>query len=254
MKLFAAVFCALLAVCVAEVSQRIVGGTTATYGEHPYICSLQVQSGGSWYHICGSVIWNNNNVVTAAHCLSGSASSLRVVCGLHRISNTDSYQVTRYLSSYTNHPSYNGNANGFPNDIAVMRLSSALSFNNYVNKITFATSGTFAGQSCKLSGWGRLVGGGATANTLQKVNMTALSHSACVSRWGSSYINSGHICFYEGSGTSACNGDSGGPVRCGSTLTGVTSWGQSTCGGTYPSVYTRVSYFNSWLVSQAGSQ
>lgn len=243
---------ALVAACNGEVEQRIVGGSNANYGDHPYICSLQVRSGSGWFHICGSVIWNNNYLVTAAHCVEGSAaSSLRVVCGLHRISNTDSNQVSHSLASITMHPNWNGNANGFPNDIATMRLSSALTFNTYVNKASFASSGDFAGQTCTLSGWGRLSGGGSSPNTLQRVDMTALSHNDCRGYW--SQVNTGHICLLRGTGYSACNGDSGGPVRCGNTLTGVTSWGASTCSGSLPSVYTRVSFFYSWLVSQAGS-
>jgi secreted trypsin-like serine protease len=46
-------------------------------------------------------------------------------------------------------------------------------------------------------------------------------------------------------------GDSGGPVRCGNTIVGVTSWGVSTCSGDFPSVYTGLSSFNSWIAANA---
>lgn len=48
-------------------------------------------------------------------------------------------------------------------------------------------------------------------------------------------------------------GDSGGPLVCGGQLAGATSWGVSGCHSngrvTHPSVYTRVSFFYSWIRS-----
>ncbi|KAL8597003.1 hypothetical protein ACOMHN_050102 [Nucella lapillus] len=155
----------------------------------------------------------------------------------------------------SNHPNYNGNTGGFPNDIAVMQLSSPLTFNSHVCSIALDEdpNSNWQEQQCWLSGWGRLSGSGSTADTLKKVAMTKISNAECRQRWPSvsgANINDGHICFYEPN-KSACSGDSGGPVRCGDTITGVTSWGVSTCNGELPSVYTRVSYFTSWLNNNA---
>lgn len=56
----------------------IVGGTTASSGEFPYIVSLS-QSGS---HFCGGVLLNAYTVVTAAHCSVGqTASSVKVRAG-----------------------------------------------------------------------------------------------------------------------------------------------------------------------------
>ena len=54
--------------------------------------------------------------------------------------------------------------------------------------------------------------------------------------------------------TSLLQGDYGGPILCGDIVTGITSWGITSCSGEYPSVATRVSYYHSWLVGEAGSQ
>lgn len=35
-------------------------------------------------------------------------------------------------------------------------------------------------------------------------------------------------------------------------LIGVTSWGRNGCDTTYPSVYTRVTYFRSWIKTETG--
>ena len=56
------------------------------------------------------------------------------------------------------HPNYGSRMVGYPNDIAVVHLSNAIEFNDYVHSIPFTGNGSFAGQSCKTSGWGRLSG------------------------------------------------------------------------------------------------
>lgn len=56
----------------------IVGGTTASAGDFPFIVSIQ--QGGS--HFCGGSLLNANTVLTAAHCAVGqSASSLQIRAG-----------------------------------------------------------------------------------------------------------------------------------------------------------------------------
>jgi trypsin len=60
------------------VSINIVGGTTATISEFPYIVSLT--EGGS--HFCGGVLLNANTVLTAGHCSEGvRASAVKVRAG-----------------------------------------------------------------------------------------------------------------------------------------------------------------------------
>lgn len=61
-----------------ETRENIVGGTTASTGEFPYIVSLS-QSGS---HFCGGVLLNAYTVITAAHCSVGqSASAVKVRAG-----------------------------------------------------------------------------------------------------------------------------------------------------------------------------
>ncbi|PVD31918.1 hypothetical protein C0Q70_07344 [Pomacea canaliculata] len=250
-----------------DVDNLIVGGSAATYGDHPYMCSYQVLSGGTWHHICGCILYNTRSALTAAHCV-GSYTTTRVQLGSHVLSRTDTYQVERSVSKYTSkcemvsqHPSYSGSAAGYPNDIAVLEWTSPVTMNNYVRGATLDDgSASWAGQNCELIGWGRLTGGGSTADTLQKLTIGKITNSDCSSRWtgiSGATINANHICFYSGTGKSSCNGDSGGPAACfrnGSrVIVGVTSWGISTCNGSYPSVYTRISKYRSWITSTAPS-
>ncbi|XP_067674529.1 chymotrypsin-like serine proteinase [Haliotis asinina] len=130
-----------------------------------------------------------------------SASIYRLAFG-----NADGTEQESSVSSYTNHPNYNGNAAGYPNDIAVLRLQTFMDTSS--SAVTLASGGSdYAGQTATISGWGRLCGGGSTPNYLQKVDMTVLTNSVCSSRWSGisgATINSGHICM-EASGKSACS-------------------------------------------------
>nr|P35003.1 RecName: Full=Chymotrypsin-like serine proteinase; Flags: Precursor [Haliotis rufescens]CAA50572.1 unnamed protein product [Haliotis rufescens] len=245
--------CTLAATALAEISPNIVGGSNAAAGEFPWQGSLQVRSGTSWFHICGCVLYTTSKALTAAHCLSNSASSYRLGFGMLRMNNVDGTEQYSSVTSYTNHPNYNGNAAGYPNDIAVLRLTSSMD-----------TSSSAVGPSvwllverlCRTNMYDQRMGKTQWRwqhpNNLQKVDMTVLTNSDCSSRWSGisgATVNSGHICIFE-SGRSACSGDSGGPLVCGNTLTGITSWGISSCSGSYPSVYTRVSSFYNWVQTQ----
>ncbi|KAK3099474.1 hypothetical protein FSP39_005001 [Pinctada imbricata] len=149
------------------------------------------------------------------------------------------------------HANYNKGQGTYPNDIALLELDSPVT-STVAKTITIANEGSkFEEQNCVISGWGRLSGGGSVPDDLQAVNMTVLSNSECSSAWRSNILDS-QVCVHLRFGYSACNGDSGGPLVCGNTLVGATSWGSSTCSGTYPSVYTRVSSFRDWMRQQAG--
>jgi secreted trypsin-like serine protease len=142
----------------------------------------------------------------------------------------------------------NGNQ-GYPNDVATLHFS-AVTTNNNLRTIAMAaaSAGDYSGQSCVITGWGRTSATSSLPVTLQQGTMTVLTNSNCASRWSAAQINNGHICV-SSSSVSACSGDSGGPLVCGSTLVGATSWGQAQCNPSFPSVYTRISYFRSWIDS-----
>ncbi|XP_067945507.1 fibrinolytic enzyme, isozyme C-like [Watersipora subatra] len=150
------------------------------------------------------------------------------------------------------HESYQPNSAGFPNDIALLRVSQPISLNTKSATIRIPSAGMdFDGNTnCYISGWG-LTQGSQDRTKLQELRVDIRTQSACERAWGSYYINSGHICVENGD-TGACNGDSGGPLSCMVNgqmyLAGATSWGISGCQTRgYPSVYTRVSYFSGWL-------
>lgn len=62
-------------ICGMDTRQRkIVGGKNAGFGLFPFIVSLKLK--GSLKHMCGGAILSENYILTAAHCVTKSASLL----------------------------------------------------------------------------------------------------------------------------------------------------------------------------------
>ncbi|XP_052818323.1 chymotrypsin-1-like [Mya arenaria] len=234
---------------------RIINGMEATPGEFPH----QVTLLNNGYHSCGGSVIANDWVLTAAHCVDGQTlSSLAVVVDLHDFSNPGSSYIWFDIAQIIMHNNYNKGPGGFPNDVALLRLSRSTQPDITKNIIELAPEGTsFAGDRCTISGWGTTeTGNGAVV--LMKADVDVLTKTQCAVYWGSSILDQ-HVCIWgqdTAQGSGSCNGDSGGPLVCRGFLAGVTSWGRSGCHDngfvTSPSIYASVSHFRSWVNSNCG--
>jgi len=234
----------------------IIGGTDAITGEFPWQLS-QERNGASWSHSCGATLLGSNKALSAAHCVDGADPSiLRAVAGLHQRSVTTSAQYSEL--TYTMHEEYMVGSPSFSNDIAILHLTTAIVPTLNIAFARLATgSNTFAGTTCVMSGWGRTSASYNIPDTLQKAPIGVITTADCSSRLaGIGEIWDGHIClFSEAERIGSCNGDSGGPLNCpvedgGSVVAGVASFVVSTlgiCRQNYPSVYTRVSFYEEWI-------
>ena len=90
---------------------------------------------------------------------------------------------------------------------------------------------------------------------LQELNVDVYSKKYCMEMYGEEKIGDYHICVGKYGVGGVCNGDSGGPLACEVegqwVLAGVTSWALG-CDVNYPSVYTSVSYYRSWIKEVSG--
>jgi len=227
----------------------IIGGVNVPITSHPHQISLQFSSGS---HTCGGSIIANNKVACAAHCTQNSASVYRIRAG--SADRTRGGQLV-YPSTIRNHPSYCPSCGGFPNDVSVITTRTGFSFSSSVSTIDIAFFDV-SGQTCQATGWGRTSSSNSLPVQLQGINIGVISNSECAQRMssvGGATINDGHVCIYDSSRRAgSCNGDSGGPLKCGSYLAGITSWVVSSggaCRQDFPSVYARTSYYRSWLLS-----
>ncbi|XP_018426460.1 PREDICTED: chymotrypsin-like elastase family member 1 [Nanorana parkeri] len=238
-------------------NSRVVGGSNVARNAWPWQVSLQYLSGSSWYHTCGGSLISANRVLTAAHCVD-RVVSYRVGLGEYSLSANDGTEQNIAVSSIRKHASWNTNnvAAGF--DIAILWLASSATLNTSVRAASLPSSGYILAHNynCVVTGWGRTSTGGALATILQQVTLPVVAQATCsLSAWWGSTVKTSMICAGGDGVRSSCNGDSGGPLNCsvgGSyQVHGIVSFGSS-LGCNYfqkPSVFTRVSAYNSWINS-----
>ncbi|RDD36262.1 Trypsin epsilon [Trichoplax sp. H2] len=229
-----------------DEDDKIVGGYEAKKHEFPFIISLQRY--GS--HFCGGSIVSSTRVLTAAHCTRAvSYWQITANAGRHNVRTSESTGQSKSVSSMSEHWGYNSNTYRY--DVAVIRLSSAFTFNSYVKTVTLSSSNPSSGTRVTVAGWGTLSSGGSSPSKLQKVDVYVDSYSSCNSDYSGAIDDYTMLCA-SSNGKDSCQGDSGGPlVRAGtSTQVGVVSWGYGCADSRYPGVYAKVAATRSWINSQ----
>ncbi|XP_067228719.1 tryptase-like [Chanodichthys erythropterus] len=239
----------------APLNNRIVGGVDAFEGSWPWQVSLHSSTYGG--HFCGGSLINSEWVLTAAHCLPGvSASSLLVFLGKRTQQGVNTYEISRKVATIIVHPSYDSQTSD--NDIALLRLSSAVTFNDYIRPVCLAAQKSVfpSGTSSWITGWGDIQSGVSlpAPGTLQETMVPVVGNTQCDTLLGSGSVTNNMICagLLEG-GKDTCQGDSGGPMVSKQCLvwvqSGITSWGYGCADPNAPGVYTRVSQYQSWITT-----
>ncbi|KAL2095348.1 hypothetical protein ACEWY4_010067 [Coilia grayii] len=243
----------------APLNTRIVGGQDALAGAWPWQASLNCDS-----PFCGGSLINKDWVLTAAHCFSSfSASEVVVYLGRQSQEGSNPNEVSRNVSEIIIHPDYNTDTGN--NNIALVRLSSPVTFTDYIRPICLAaaTSIYHTGTSTWVTGWGTIGLGVAlpSPQTLQAVKVPVVSSSDCNHNYITEGLNitSKMMCagLLEEGGKDPCQGDCGGPLvsRQGSVWVqaGIVSFSIA-CGiPQFPGVYARVSEYQSWITDRISS-
>ncbi|XP_062888941.1 proproteinase E-like [Mobula hypostoma] len=240
---------------------RVVNGIEARPYSWPWQVSLQVNRGSYYSHTCGGSLIDSNWVVTAGHCIH-SGRAYRVVLGEFDRGTEEGPEQTIYAAEIFVHPQWNPSCLSCGNDIALIKLTTPAVLNDKVKTACIPPAGYIFENNhpCYVTGWGRLYTGGPLPEKLQQALLPIVDHQTCEQRdwWGSS-VRTTMVCAggYEKSG---CNGDSGGPLNCEGPdgfwyVYGVVSFGSGRGCNTpqKPTVFTRISAFNSWIYSVMGN-
>lgn len=234
----------------ASVNNHIVGGSDASISSYNYHLSLQASES----HVCSASLISAFRAVTVAHC-GGSPLSVYTVLGgtANRSDTTCSTCVVRTLNLFMRHPNFINDANiGYRHDIAVIGFSS-IAVNDNLDFIDLATvdDGTYEGENCDISGWGKTATGGGISDLLQAATVPVISYADCVDYWDNQPIFDTQICIRSPDAT-ACGGDSGSPLVCDGLLAGAASWGSDLCSPPVglPYVYVRISSYYEWIIEQ----
>ncbi|XP_059156681.1 transmembrane protease serine 9-like [Physella acuta] len=253
--------------CGIANSYRIVGGTTTTACEYPWMVMIY----NSYYStVCGGSIIDQTHILSAAHCFVhqdpttgvtsiSSATELTVFTGSNVMPFETSVPgvVRRPVATVATHESYN--PKNFANDIAILTLTTPITFDTCHRPICLVDGSKTPqmASGCRAMGWG--LNSSSTTGTIQStmmwVDVPVVSDATCQSTYGTYYTGSN---FCAGSaGKDSCQGDSGGPLACKEAdgrfyEYGIVSAGTGDCGSSV-GLYTKVSSFLTWITQKTST-
>ncbi|CAO1432879.1 unnamed protein product [Diamesa tonsa] len=242
---------------------RITGGQAATLGQFPYQALLLLKDGAGNSYVCGGSIISHNWILTAAHCVDGIVSADVYVGIVNRSPMSYVWTMRVSQSSLLAHESYDPST--INNDIALVRLASAIPQHASVNYITLPTRAeaneNLVGKAGVISGFGRDSDKATGASSILRwVGVPIVANSVCEGVFGTRNVRATNVCVETKGGKSSCQGDSGGPLRIlrsngTPVLVGVVSYGAAAgCELNYPAVFTRVHSFLDWIQTKTGIQ
>jgi len=162
----------------AVINTRIVGGEPSASHSWGWAVSLRISNTA---HFCGGSIISPNYVLTAAHCVDDpQISKLQITAAVGTDTLYDSYGQRIVVSKIYIHPGWNKNTN--ENDIAILKLNKAISFNDKsvaklcLPSLTEYRDVDFPWTNTKLVaiGWGSTTSGGSSSNVLRQVTIAAV--------------------------------------------------------------------------------
>lgn len=192
-------------------------------------------------------------LMTAAHCLATMDPVAWKVTTYRLTLNGDTASDLVYsVKKIYRHPNYDSGSE--QNDVALFILEDPQTNDGTYTpsfiELNRNSSVPAEGATLKAIGWGTTSSGGSVSNTLLEVDLPFVNASQCqASGYNGAVAYPSMICAGV-AGKDTCQGDSGGPLfyKGGNGKfyqVGITSWGYG-C-GTYPGVYSKISYLYPWI-------
>lgn len=239
---------------------RIVGGVDASKGKWSFMGALMSTNKR---HFCGLTLIDNDCCLTAAHCVTMGdgrggyevlkKSNLLVEFGVYNIFSSKGtfFEIEEiYVFPGFQHK-------GLISDLAMLKLKTPVNTSVGIKTVPLSMNLPESGTFCTVAGWGDLAYARDEIDTqihpdkLQEVKLPIISNEKCAELYGEDIIRDAHLCTLEPKGgKDACTGDSGGPLICGSSQTGVVSAGEGCARPSTPGIYANIPLHNFWLKSK----
>ncbi|KAH8254465.1 hypothetical protein KR032_010205 [Drosophila birchii] len=249
---------------------RIIGGAMAVKYENPWMAFIKstVECGGSLITARKLIISQGNKqinlrlslgfVLSAAHCMTGKPTKVRLgeydreterdCRHMECIAKAQEFDVDATFV-HTNYEQQR-------HDLALLRLAQRVQYTDNISPICVLLRPSVLNLEdyiVKFSvyGWGKTELG-QSSRFLRKTTLYNLNRTACAEQYPDASIDRDHICGQR-SGTSTCNGDSGGPLGARiiykrkdiMILFGIVSFGGNICENA--TVFTNVMAHLDWI-------
>ncbi|RXN19610.1 F-box LRR-repeat 13 isoform X2 [Labeo rohita] len=187
-----------------------------------------------------------------------SVATLLLYLGKSTQQGNNPNEITRTVNNIIAHPTYN--RNGYDNDIALLHLSSPVTFNDYIQPVCLAAQNSNFPSGTKgwVTGWGQ-IGVGIflpPPGILQEVEVEVYDNNRCNNRCRGAITNNMICAGTQQGGRGPWRGDSGGPLVHKKSSqwvqSGVVNWSEGCAQPDIPAVYARVSVYQQWITGHTG--
>ncbi|XP_070263604.1 serine protease 40-like [Myotis yumanensis] len=240
------------------VTGKIFGGKNASDQRWPWQASLLYHG----KHICGAALISAFWVISAAHCFQKShePSDYKILLGYHKLQHPTEHSLQMTVYRVIVHDDFNKRYI-MGSDIALLQLHWSVNFTSHVLPACLPEPNATLPPhtSCWITGWGMITEEEflPPPSQLQEGEVGIIDNEVCKIYFQSP--NTSKYSLHEDmlcagdliTGKSICRGDSGGPLVCKLNntwfLMGLSSWSLACHQPISPSVFTRLTYFSSWI-------
>lgn len=239
-------------------SKRIAEGFLVTQREklRTSVVSLRSRSPQAYFgdnHFCSGSLLNDMFIITSARCITKSNKielrprEIVIVAGNRRRLNQtrDAVQyVVTFVVVHVNFTMYNYN------DIALLRTEPVEQGGPFVNVLPSLIKPPPYGTKCTVMGWGRLFKDGPLASTLTMLDVELYTPERCrelIPQFRADMLCAGNLNESNVVPMGPCPGDTGGPLFCNDSLTGIVSYTLGCGRNDFPSIYTNVHHHLDWI-------
>lgn len=226
---------------IVNSNPKIIGGRNVkNSGVFKFFSSISTGNA-----ICGATLVKPDVVLTAANCKPIFRQGKSIIVDAYKLRSTGGGGKLAKITKVVEHPSYRPGVN----DLMLLHITPNITGYKLVN-INMQSSQPSATDQMKIIGFGATSNTTSSSTILQWAPVPSVPEDQCKVFYGNK-IKPQHICIkYNQPIHEACNGDNGGPLLLTNTLqVGIMSFGTTPCTDA-PSVYTRTSYFGSWLKNE----
>ncbi|XP_012271642.1 mite allergen Eur m 3 [Orussus abietinus] len=219
--------------------------------EVPYQVSLQLARRS--LHFCGGGALGDKWVITAAHCVDELVNNVTLVKVVADTRDLRLPGSTHYVKRIIIHKDYDP-TDSWRNDIALLELVEGFKDKGPLDYAKLPNPGQelLAGELAFSVGWSRPFKESNRLTRMQGIDVEIVSREDCAKSYAvfGLGIYDTQICAYTPNHRKeSCNGDSGGPLVANSELVGLVSWAYGCGDRNFPTVYTRVSEYLTWIAA-----